>query len=91
MSGTVASLAIGTTGASAADTAVWVAVNDGGDVKLLHYEDLAGGSTNVWRSVGTLFDTAAATGVSIATDGTSVIAVSAVVSTDPKINFWYNQ
>jgi len=91
MTGTVASLAIGHTGATASDDGVWVAVNDGGDVKLLHYEDIAGGSTYAWRSVGTLFGTAAATGVDIATDGTNIIAVSAVVIGDATVGFWYNQ
>jgi len=91
VAGTVASLAIGHTGATASDDGVWVAVNDGGDVKLLHYEDIAGGSTYAWRSVGTLFGTAAATGVDIATDGTNIIAVSAVVIGDATVGFWYNQ
>ena len=49
----------------------------------------------MWRSVGTVLtgaSTGAVTGgVSIATDGTSVIAVSAVVSDNATAGFWYNQ
>jgi hypothetical protein len=90
-----AGIAIGTTGSSASDAGVWVAVNDAGAVEVLHYEDIAGGSTSVWRSVGTVLtgaSTGAVTGgVSIATDGTSVIAVSAVVSDNATAGFWYNQ
>jgi len=95
---TVRSLAITTTGTTAADTAVWVAVNDGGNVRLLHYEDIAGGSTNVWRDVGFVLagagdagSGAPADGVSIATDGTSIIAVEATVSGVTNVQFWYNQ
>ena len=93
--GTVAGIAIGTTGSSASDAGVWVAVNDAGAVKVLHYEDIAGGSTSVWRSVGTVLTGASVGvvtgGISIATDGTSVIAVSAVVSDNASVGFWYNQ
>jgi len=90
-----AGIAIGTTGSSASDAGVWVAVNDAGAVEVLHYEDIAGGSTSVWRSVGTVLTGAttsgAAAGVSIATDGTSVIGVSAVISSETNAGFWYNQ
>ena len=95
ITGTAAGIAIGTTGSSASDAGVWVAVNDASAVEVLHYEDIAGGSTSVWRSVGTVLTGAtisgAAAGVSIATDGTSVIGVSAVISGETNAGFWYNQ
>ena len=95
ITGTAAGIAIGTTGSSASDAGVWVAVNDASAVEVLHYEDIAGGSTSVWRSVGTVLTGAttsgAAAGVSIATDGTSVIGVSAVISSETNAGFWYNQ
>jgi hypothetical protein len=101
--GDVHSVAIATTGTSASDNGVWVAINDGGDVDLLHYEDIAGGTTYAWRAVGTLLAGATTnpttnpggnisqSRVSIATDGVSIIGVSAIVSAEAKTNFWYNQ
>jgi len=95
MESTVHSVAIATTGTSASDNAVWVAVNDAGNVKLLHYEDVAGGSSYAWRSVGTLISSAttsgAAAGVSVATDGSNSISVSAIVSGQTTAGIWYNQ
>jgi hypothetical protein len=100
MTGPLASLDIGTTGSTASDNAVWVAVNvgpinaatsSGGNVKVLHYEDIAGGSTNVWRSVATVLTGALTSPVSIATDGTSVIAVTAIISGDTNVGLYYNQ
>jgi len=87
----VVSIAISTLGTSVSDNAVWVAVNDGGTVKVLHYEDVAGGSTNVWRSVGEVLNAAGTSGVSISTDGTSVVAVTAVIAGTTTVGFWYNQ
>jgi len=100
MFGNADSIAIATTGTSPSDTGVWVAVNDATNVKLLHFEDIAGGSNNVWRNVsggqlGTLITTAGTSKVSVATDGTSIIAVSAIDSTsgmlNTKVGVWYNQ
>ena len=91
MAGTINNLAITTLGSTVADTAVWVAVNDGGAAKLIHFEDIAGGSTNVWRTVGTVIPAIVATKISIATDGVSVIAVSGVASAKANVGFWYNQ
>jgi hypothetical protein len=95
--GTVHSLAIATTGTTASDNGVWIAANDGGNVRLLHAEDLAGGTTYALRSVGLIIagagtagSLAAADGVSIATDGSNNIAVSAVVSGTTKVNTWFN-
>ena len=91
MAGTINNLAITTLGSTVADTAVWVAVNDGGAAKLIHFEDIAGGSTNAWRVVGTVIPAIVATKISIATDGVSVIAVSGVASAKANVGFWYNQ
>ena len=89
------SIAITTIGGTASDNAVWVAVNDGGNVKLLHYEDIAGGTNYAWNIVGTVLTGAttsgAAAGITVATDNSSVVAVSAIVSAEGTVGFWYNQ
>jgi hypothetical protein len=96
MTENIVGLDIATTGSSASDYAVWVAVNDASSVELVHYEDVSGGSTYAWRSVGALLTSASETvggngRVSVATDGTSVIAVSAIVGANTRVGFWYNQ
>jgi hypothetical protein len=96
MTENIVGLDIATTGSSVSDNAVWVAVNDASSVEVLHYEDIAGGSTYVWNSVGAVISGASETvggngRVSIATDGTSVIAVTAIVSTNTQVGFWFNQ
>jgi len=96
MTENVVGLDIATTGSSASDNAVWVAVNDANSVEVLHYEDIAGGSTYAWLSVGAVITGASETvggngRVSIATDGTSVIAVTAIKGADTQVGFWYNQ
>jgi len=95
LTGTAASIAIGTTGTSASDNGVWVGVNDAGEVKVLHYEDISGGSDYAWRSVGTVLDGAttsgAAAGISLATNGSNTIAVTAVKSGVPNVGFWFQQ
>ena len=85
MTGTVASLDIATTGTSASDNGVWVAVNDGGNVRLLHYEDIAGGTAYVWRSVGILI-----TGATTSGDAKDVLSDSILINKSgliyPQIN-----
>lgn len=97
--GDAASIAIAaqTDDGTASDGAVWVAVNAAGTVQLLHYEDIAGGTDKVWRSVSSLFTGAATSAeealisVAIASDNSSVIAVGGVVSSKATMNIWYDQ
>jgi len=89
--GEVTSIAITTNGSTVSDNAVWVAANVGGDVQLIHYEDIAGGSSYAWRSVSSLFDGAGTSGVSVAANGGTVIAVSAVSGGETVVGFWYDQ
>ena len=92
--GTVASIDVATTGSAADDTGVWVGINDGGNIELLHYEaSVSDNGSNAWRSVsGTALMAGAGTAkVTVATDGTSVIGVASVVSEVSSVNFWYNQ
>ena len=90
-----AGVAIATTGTTASDNGVWVAVNDAGNIKVLHYEDIAGGSSYAWRNVGNIISgstvSGAAAGISIATDASNVIGVSAIVSGEATVGFWYNE
>jgi hypothetical protein len=83
-------IAIGTTGATAADSGVWVAIDNSTSTGLLHYEDIAGGSSPAWREVATVV-TGDAGSLSMATDGTSVIGVTITDGTSTKTGFWYNQ
>jgi len=83
-------IAIGTTGSTAADSGVWVAFDNSTSTGLLHYEDIAGGSSPAWKEVGTVV-TGDAGSLSMATDGTSVIGVTITDGTSTKTGFWYNQ
>jgi hypothetical protein len=89
--GDVSSIAITTNGSTVSDNAVWVAANVGGEVQLLHYEDIAGGTSYAWRSVGVIIGNAGTSGVSVAADGGTVIAASAIVSGETAVGFWYDQ
>jgi hypothetical protein len=89
ISGDARSIAVATTGSSASDDGVWVVVNDSGNVEILHYESV--GATTSWRTVASPITGAGQSPVSIATDGTSVIAVSSVKAGITQTNFWYNQ
>jgi hypothetical protein len=85
-------IAVATTGTSASDQGVWVVVNDAGNIEILHYEDIAGGTDYAWRSVASPITSADnESPVGIATDGTSIIAVTATVSSVGNVGFWHNQ
>ncbi|MDP6729852.1 MAG: hypothetical protein QF675_07750, partial [SAR324 cluster bacterium] len=84
---------IGTTSSGAGGTGdVWVAVNEFGTVYLYHYEDVSGGSSPAWRRVGDVLRDAVV--VSLATDNSSVIAVSGTSDNylEPAaVGWWFNQ
>ena len=84
---------IGTTSSGAGGTGdVWVAVNENGQVYLYHYEDISGGSSPAWRRVGDVLRDAVV--VSLATDNSSVIAVSGTSDNylEPAaVGWWFNQ
>jgi len=90
---------IGTTSSGAGGTGdVWVAVNENGQVYLYHYEDISGGSSPAWRRVGLVLSGADDdAGVSLATDNSSVIAVSGTsgyisgVLGPAAVSWWFNQ
>jgi len=89
---------IGTTSSGAGGTGdVWVAMNENGAAALYHYEDISGGSSPAWRRVGLVgTEGAIDTGVSLATDNSSVIAVSSTTSGPgipgpAAVGWWYNQ
>jgi hypothetical protein len=83
---------IGNTSSGASSTGdVWVAVNENGTVNLYHYEDIAGGSSPAWRLVAPILTSAGTAGVSLATDNSSIIAVTGIVSNRASIGWWYNQ
>jgi hypothetical protein len=88
---TIDNIAIGTTGSSAADGNVWVAYDNSTNTGLMHYEDIAGGSSPAWREVDDNVVTGDATSLSMATDGTSVIGVTITDGTSTLTGFWYNQ
>ena len=94
------SMAIASVGTS--DDSVYVAVNDNGSLKLLHYEDTTGGTTNVWRDAsnglllganksGRLLAGAIYSPVSLASDGASTLGLSTIVDNETAVGFWYTQ
>jgi len=92
---TSSSIAIGTIGTSSSGDSstgdVWVAVNENGLVNLYTYESVMGGTTSALRLVTGILTGAGTSKVGLATDNSSVIAVTAVVSGAPYLSFWYNQ
>ena len=66
-------------------------MNENQTVYLYHYEGISGGSSPAWRRVGSVITGAGTDRVSLATDNSSVIAVTGIVSNETKVGWWYNQ